>query len=272
MEGNYDLRYLARWDGSTWSSFSASGNDEIDGFVKAIVVYRGELYIGGYFWSIGGKPIEKLARWDGVEWQPVGEAVWSALIYGNGVSSFAIYNGALFVSGGFHLGAPWWTDGIMRWNGESWSACGAGLNNSVIELATIDNGIAEKLYCGGSFSLADGYIDSKGIAAWIETPLTAVSKASAPRGVTLHPSSPNPFNAQTRVSFTLEEATWLRLDLLDVLGRLVATLAEGLHGPGEHAIEWQGRDDRGSELPSGVYLLRLSSPTGARLQKLVLAK
>ena len=272
MEGNYNLHYLARWDGSTWSSFSASGNDEIDGFVKAIAVYRGELYIGGSFWSIGGKPIEKMARWDGVEWQPVGEEVWSALIYGSGVSSFAVYNGALYISGSLHLGAPWWTDGIMRWDGASWSTCGAGLNNSVIELKTIDNGILEKLYAGGAFSLADGYIDSKGIAAWIETPVTAVSEASAPRGVTLHPSSPNPFNAETRVSFTLEAESWVRADLVDVLGRQVATLTEGRHGPGERSINWLGRDDRGSELPSGVYLLRLSCPTGVQLQKLVLAK
>jgi hypothetical protein len=274
MEGNYNLRYLARWDGSNWSSFSASGNDEIDGYVKAIAVYRGELYIGGSFWSIGGKPIEKLARWDGVEWQPVGEEVWSALIYGDGVSSFAVYNGALFVSGGLHLGAPWWTDGIMRWDGVSWSTCGAGLNSypSVWELEAIDDGFSQKLYAGGAFSLADGYIDSKGVAAWIETPVTAVSEASAPRGVMLHPSTPNPFNAQTRVSFTLEAESWVRVDLLDVLGRQVATLAEGRHGPGERSLDWQGRDDSGNALPSGVYLLRLSSPAGTQLQKLVLAK
>jgi len=272
MQGNYDLDYLARWDGSTWSSFSASGNDEIDGMVKAIAVFQGELYIGGSFWTIGGKPVEKMARWDGVEWQPVGEEVWSALIYGYGPISFAVYNGALFVGGGFRLGAPWWTDGIMRWDGASWSVCGAGLNNSVIDLERIDDGVSEKLYAAGAFSLADGYIDSRGIAAWIETPVTAVAEAGVPRGITLHPSSPNPFNAQTRVAFTLEEETWLKVDLLDVLGRLVATLTEGLHGPGEQTLDWQGRDNRGNELPSGIYLLRLSSPAGAQLQKLVLAK
>jgi hypothetical protein len=143
---------------------------------------------------------------------------------------------------------------------------------SVWELETIDDGFSQKLYAGGAFSLADGYIDSKGIAAWIETPVTAASEASAARGVMLHPSTPNPFNAQTRVSFTLEAESWVRVDVLDVLGRQVATLAEGRHGPGERSIDWQGRDDRGNALSSGVYLLRLSSPTGTQLQKLVLAK
>ena len=72
--------------------------------------------------------------------------------------------------------------------------------------------------------------------------------------LTLDPSHPNPVRLQTNVSFTLGLAADVRLDVVDVLGRTVATLFEGPAGPGRHTATWA--PDR---VPPGVYMLRLEA-------------
>lgn len=70
----------------------------------------------------------------------------------------------------------------------------------------------------------------------------------------LDPVVPNPFNASTTVSFTLEHAGRVRVDVFDLLGRRVATLAEGAYTRGGHHVAWQA-----DGLSSGVYLVRLTA-------------
>lgn len=83
-------------------------------------------------------------------------------------------------------------------------------------------------------------------------------RATLPGNVVLRGASPNPFNASTRVRFTLSEAMAVELTVHDILGREVVRLAEGQHEVGEHQVLFDGRD-----LASGVYFLRLqASATG----------
>jgi len=71
--------------------------------------------------------------------------------------------------------------------------------------------------------------------------------------------APNPFAAATTMRFELARAGDVRLALYDVRGRLVRALErEGLR-PGVHALSWDGRDTRGTRLPSGVYLYEIAS-------------
>jgi hypothetical protein len=272
LAGNYDLRYLARWDGENWCSFSPTGNDDIDWFVLDVEVFQGDLYIAGNFSTVGGMPAEILARWDGAAWHAEGEEVWDTAAYADG-NAMSVYNGALFVGGAFPLGPPWNTRGIMRWDGATWFTCGAGVNGGVYELQTIDYGGEETLYAGGWFSSVGGGINSDFIAAWQETPLTAVEADAKPTGNILFPCQPNPFNARTRIVFTLSEKGRIQLQLFDILGRELGILAEGLYPQGRHTLDWDGRDvDGGGALASGVYLLRLATQQGSATQKVVLAK
>jgi hypothetical protein len=72
---------------------------------------------------------------------------------------------------------------------------------------------------------------------------------------------PNPFNPRTTIPFELAPgagAAEVRLDILDLRGRLVATVGAGRFRRGErHRATWAGRDGAGRDLPSGVYLARL---------------
>lgn len=83
---------------------------------------------------------------------------------------------------------------------------------------------------------------------------------------------PNPFNPQTTIRIELPADTALRLAITDVAGRVLRVLASGPRPAGAAVIAWDGRDDAGRALPSGVYLAHTSSGQGSVTSKLVLLR
>ncbi|MBS1260694.1 MAG: hypothetical protein MAG453_00010 [Calditrichaeota bacterium] len=89
---------------------------------------------------------------------------------------------------------------------------------------------------------------------------------------------PNPFNPSTTIPFTLAGAGDVRISVYNVLGRRVATLANRWYSAGAHAVVWNGLDDNGRPVASGVYFYRMETqPAGgpasvARTRKLVLMR
>jgi hypothetical protein len=73
--------------------------------------------------------------------------------------------------------------------------------------------------------------------------------------------SPNPFRGLATIRFGLARAGEVRLELFDLAGRRVQTLASGIHAPGPHLATWDGRDQRGTNVKSGVYFVRLTTPS-----------
>jgi hypothetical protein len=80
-----------------------------------------------------------------------------------------------------------------------------------------------------------------------------------PHVYALHPNMPNPFNASTRISYTLPRVGVIRLTVYDLRGGLVCTLMDGLQEAGEYQVVWDGRSGRGEEVSSGVYIVRLEA-------------
>jgi hypothetical protein len=83
---------------------------------------------------------------------------------------------------------------------------------------------------------------------------------------------PNPFNASTTIEFTLPQAQPVSLDICDVHGRHVKTLAQAKMAAGIHRLHWDGTDDGGKAVASGVYVYRLSTARFAKAKKLLLIK
>ena len=83
---------------------------------------------------------------------------------------------------------------------------------------------------------------------------------------------PNPFNPVTTICFQVPAGQHVRLAVYDVKGRRVALLLDGEVPAGRQEIAWQGRDDAGRGLASGVYMARLETPAETWVQKMLLAK
>ena len=107
------------------------------------------------------------------------------------------------------------------------------------------------------------YIDDlKLIAAKAETPTCVeegLSPPGRPGGNLLERIGPNPFNGLIEVRYRLPHGTRVTVTVYDVLGRRVRTLWEGWQSGGNHLVRWDGRNDRGQEVSSGLYLVRITA-------------
>jgi hypothetical protein len=91
--------------------------------------------------------------------------------------------------------------------------------------------------------------------------------AGIPDEYALDQNYPNPFNSSTIIRFRLPERVPVTLKIYDMIGREAATLFEGPGGPGEQAVLFQA-----GELPSGVYIARLTAGSFTEIRKIVLMK
>lgn len=90
--------------------------------------------------------------------------------------------------------------------------------------------------------------------------------------VSLAPGHPNPFCLESELSFTLPERGRIELAVYGVDGRLVRTLASGTAGPGTAAVTWDGKDEAGNRVASGLYFVRLVACDEERRGKLVVLR
>jgi hypothetical protein len=88
----------------------------------------------------------------------------------------------------------------------------------------------------------------------------------------LLPNFPNPFNASTRIQYTLSERAFVQLDIFDLLGRHVTRLIQSTQLPGHHTTTWTGHDHSGESVPSGAYYLRLAVDDQHSVRKMLLLK
>jgi hypothetical protein len=88
----------------------------------------------------------------------------------------------------------------------------------------------------------------------------------------LHMPRPNPFASSTQIEFVLERPGLADVSVFDVGGRRVAALAKESYPAGVHVVSWEGRDDGGGLLPSGIYFVRLRVGDYTSVRKILLAK
>jgi surface protein len=180
-------------DGPGWQAMAGG----VNGRVRALGIYEGDLIVGGDFTLAGGQPAARIARWNGTSWQPMnddmdgsvsaitvyngdliiggffreidGERIhnriarwdgtrWQQIPGMNGnVSALIVYNGDLIAAGSFSSHG----NNIARWDGSAWHSMGTGMNNPIHTLAVF----GDDLIAGGSFTTAGGQATNY-IARW----------------------------------------------------------------------------------------------------------
>jgi hypothetical protein len=120
-------------------------------------------------------------------------------------------------------------------------------------------------YGSSGSSTAHWYLDDVAMA---ETPLAVGEPSFA--SVRLLPIAPNPAGSRARLVFELAGARPVRLAVYDVRGMRVRTLVAGTRGAGRHEAVWDGRDERGSPVASGLYWVRLEAGDARQARPVVM--
>jgi FlgD Ig-like domain len=102
--------------------------------------------------------------------------------------------------------------------------------------------------------------------------ITGLGRPPLPTTLALYPNVPNPFNPSTMIRFALPTSVHVELAIYDTNGRLVRTLVNEVRGYGEHEVTWNGRNEAGAGVSSGVYFYRLRAGKFNASQKMVLLK
>ncbi len=145
-----------------------------------------------------------------------------------------------------------------------------GIPSAVTQLARIDTSTGTATTIGNlnfihGLSLA---VDGSVILDVHENPVGGLPPAK----FELYQNFPNPFNPTTNIRFGIPSASLIRLRIYNLLGQQVKTLVHGYRGAGKWDVTWDGTNDAGKLVSSGVYLYRLEAGTYTNTKKLLLMK
>jgi hypothetical protein len=131
----------------------------------------------------------------------------------------------------------------------------------------------EYVYLDTSAQPGRGYAYRLGLVVRGEENMThEVTVAGQVPRFALHGNRPNPFNPRTTIRFELSQSQRAWLDIFDVRGHHVRRLVDRPLDAGEHTTVWDGTDDDGRSLPSGLYLYRLSSGSRIATRRMLLLR
>jgi FG-GAP-like repeat/FlgD Ig-like domain/FG-GAP repeat len=188
------------------------------------------------------------------------DAIIGAFLYESRGQAF-VYHGS---AAGLAPSPNWVPDGAY---------CDGELGISVRSAGDVNgDGLPDVIVGAWAFS-DEEFNEGRALAFHASSAATSTPGGSTPiQELALEEANPNPFVAETELRYVLPERGRLGLAIYDAAGRRVALLAERTESAGRHAVQWNGRTDRGVKLPPGVYFARLDVSGRVKARKLILAR
>ena len=118
----------------------------------------------------------------------------------------------------------------------------------------------------------DADITYRGGGSYVSLGRLTTSGDAVPGSFSLSQNYPNPFNPTTSISFNLPTSGHVELTVFNILGQQVATLVNGSLTAGQHEVTWNGADESGDAVGSGIYFYRLTASDVAETKKMILMK
>ncbi len=103
-------------------------------------------------------------------------------------------------------------------------------------------------------------------------PVSVTMPSIIPSQYELSQNYPNPFNPTTQINYSLPKQSLVQLKVYDILGREVATLFNGEQQAGRYTLEWNGNNNFGSKVASGIYIYRIVAGKFVKTKKMMLLK
>jgi hypothetical protein len=113
----------------------------------------------------------------------------------------------------------------------------------------------------------DGSVDCSDVK-WID----GSTEENKPTTFNLSQNYPNPFNPVTNFKFSLPQASHVKIEIFNILGQNVNTLVDEDMKAGSFAVDWNGKDQRGVEVSSGIYFYRIIAGDFSSVKRMVLLK
>ncbi len=290
---------LRSWDGSTWSSNWPGLGEDDSAFDFA--VYHDELIVGGNFITTPGVPGNNIAAWNGFSWEPLGSGL-------NGsVQALTVFDDILIAAGRFTTAGNKASAYIAAWN----KLLATAIMITSFEARPTNNGIAlawslttdEELNAFRIYRSQEKAATEHVLVARItdaskrdfvdetarpgvryiyslvvegeesgEVRLLSVTAERAPLTVQLFQNHPNPFNPATSIRYSVPHASHVILNVYSPSGRLVRTLVNRKQSAGVHEVSWDGTNNAGDLVASGIYLCRLHVGKVTQSKKMTLLK
>lgn len=178
-------------------------------------------------------------------------------------------------AGNSDLAAAEWSNGPSPAPAGSGTPMGGTFTSpTVTATATLDSNTlakpTETLWVRGR-DAAGNWGNAAGLVVRVNAP-TSGADGQAPLRFALYQSSPNPFGPQTAIRFDLPRPGRVLLEIFDVGGRRLRTMVDGVMGPGAKALAWDGTDDTGRPVGSGVYFYRMRAERFEATRKMTLLR
>ena len=106
----------------------------------------------------------------------------------------------------------------------------------------------------------------------VSSPVGYITKESTPTTWGMGQNYPNPFNPTTTIEYAVPRNSHVEIKIIDLLGREVCTLVTGENTAGNHQVTWNGLDNTGSQVASGVYFYQMTAEGFSETRKLLLLR
>ena len=181
-------------------------------------------------------------------------------------TSDIIVNNEYLLLQGTSMATPHVTGGVALMLGAKPSLTAVQIKNYIISTAKTDS------FTSTVWNSSWGY-GKMNIFNAMST-VTEVEQASAaiPTSFILHQNYPNPFNPSTTIEYSIPVKGLVKLQIFDILGRLVATLVDNVQDAGVYHSTWAGKANNGIAMSSGIYFYRLQSGSFSKTDRMLLLR
>jgi N-acetylmuramoyl-L-alanine amidase len=172
--------------------------------------------------------------------------------------------------------SKWYTVDWIGWKLVEWyfddpTGVGSWIGNGILDGTSYRFDSMQLTHVPGAFEAGSIYFDDLRVVT-LEHVNSIKSDELIPDKFTLYQNYPNPFNPSTTISFTLAQPSNTRLEIFNIRGEKVRTLVNNYCSAGYRSAVWDGADDAGILVPSGVYMYRLITSSGVRVRNMLLLK
>jgi hypothetical protein len=258
--GGQPRNNIAAIDATTGAA--TAWNPDANSTVYALAMKGSEICGGGSFTSIGGETRNFIAAFDPVtgaatDWNPDANS---------GVLALTVSEGIVYAGGYFTTMAGQIRNHVAALDqGTGTDFAWDPVPNQYVRVLAAGGG---KVYLGGGFTIVGGRAGSIAGVSAVDFPLS-VSGRDTPSQSELALLSANPSSGSFEVRYSVTRAGRVRLQLLDVSGRVEETLVDRVHASGSYVVSWDGVGRHGRPSP-GLYFVRLVTSDQVTMRKLAI--